>query len=210
MTAPLATAGWPLDKLVSALARAGWDDLTARAAAGLRTVLRALSDVLPHGSATGQTTAQQLADAAGLSERWVRRCLTLLEDMELITWTRGQIRDGRPIPSTIRVSKRGLADLVNRARRSITGRVEERAATTARRIRETLRSRNVRAPRRKTRDRAKHVVNTAEVSASPLPLTRRGTGHEVAPVSRTMLGKPRPQVGGAAARLRQAIAKANA
>ena len=159
------SAGWSLDRLVSALARAAWAELEPRAASGLRTVLRGLVDVLPHGSASGQTTAHQLADTTGLSERWVRRCLALLEDMGLITWTRGYILAGEPVPSIIRVSKRALADLVNRARRAMPERLQQRADELAARVRETIRTRST----RKQPGPAKTLVKTAELSTAPSP-----------------------------------------
>lgn len=169
MTAPPVSAGWPLDRLVSALARAGWDDLTGRVAGGVRATLRALADLLPHGSALGEVTANQIADASGLCNSWTRRCLSVLEDMGIITWTRGGITDGRPIPSIIKVSKQAVADLANRARRSLPPRLEERATATARRVRDTLRTRSTmhRRPRRPAR--TKHVATTALLSKTLPP-----------------------------------------
>lgn len=171
MSAPRVTAGWPLDKLVSALARAGWAELDKRRAAGYRAVLRALVDLLPHGSATGQVTAPQLADAAGMSERWVRDRLGWLEHAEVIRWHRGGIVQGRPTPSTITVSKRAIADLVNRARRQIPDRLRERADTTARRIRETVRLATLlRQPNQPKPARRRVAPVHAELNASPLSL----------------------------------------
>ena len=134
-----ATAGWPLDRLVKALAKSGWDVLTGRQGGGYRAVLRALADLLPPAPATGLVTAPQLADVSGLSEKWVRTILTNLETAGVIRWTRGTIIAGKPQPSLIRVSKRMLADLVNRGRKSGDARLARRAAATAKRINETLR-----------------------------------------------------------------------
>lgn len=134
-----ATAGWPLDRLVKALAKSGWDVLTGRQGGGYRAVLRALADLLPATSGSGLVTAPQIADVAGLSEKWARHILTQLEAAGVIRWTRGTIIAGKPHPSLIRVSKRALADLVNRGRRAGDDRLARRAAETARRIRETLR-----------------------------------------------------------------------
>lgn len=133
------TAGWPLPKLLAALARAGWADLDTGSAQGIRSTLRALCDLLPHKSALGQVTTNQVADAAGLSARWTARCLRYLEAVGLITWTRGQLLAGVPTPGVIKVNKRALVDLVRRARGQIDERVRARAAETSRRIRETLR-----------------------------------------------------------------------
>ena len=133
------TAGWPLDRLVKALAKSGWDVLTGRQGGGYRAVLRALADLLPPAPAPGLVTAPQLADVSGLSEKWVRTILTNLETAGVIRWTRGTIIAGKPQPSLIRVSKRALADLVNRGRKSGDARLARRAAATAKRINETLR-----------------------------------------------------------------------
>lgn len=133
------TAGWPLPKLLSALSRAGWADLDTGAAQGIRSTLRALCDLLPYQSGIGQITTNQVADAAGLSGRWTARCLHYLEEVGLITWTRGQLLQGTPTPGVIRVNKRALADLVRRARGHIDERLRARSAETGRRIRETLR-----------------------------------------------------------------------
>lgn len=134
------TAGAPLPLIMSALARAGWADLDTGAAQGVRSVLRALCDLLPHGSATGNVTTSQIADAAGLSGRWTADRLRVLEAMELITWTRGQIIAGRPTPGLIRVNKKRLVDLIRRARHAIDDRTRARAAETSARIRDTLRN----------------------------------------------------------------------
>ena len=134
-----ATAGWPLDRLVKALAKSGWDVLTGRQGGGYRAVLRALADLLPATSGSGLVTAPQIADVAGLSEKWARHILTQLEAAGVIRWTRGTIIAGKPQPSLIRVSKRMLADLVNRGRKSGDARLARRAAATAKRINETLR-----------------------------------------------------------------------
>lgn len=133
------TAGWPLPKLLAALARAGWADLDTGAAQGIRSTLRALSDLLPHGSALGQVTTNQVADAAGLSARWTARCLRYLEEVGLITWTRGMLLAGVPTPGVIKVNKKILALLIRKARGLMDERVRARAAETSRRIRETLR-----------------------------------------------------------------------
>ena len=133
------TAGWPLPKLLAALARAGWADLDTGAAQGIRSTLRALADLLPERSALGQVTTNQVADAAGLSSRWTARCLHYLEEVGLITWTRGQLLAGVPTPGVIKVNKGALALLIRKARRQISDRVRARADETARRIRETLR-----------------------------------------------------------------------
>lgn len=134
------TAGWPLPKLLAALARSGWADLDGGAQQGVRSTLRALCDLLPHGSGVGKITTAQVADAAGLSVKWTGRCLRVLEECGMISWTRGQVIAGRPRPGIIKVSKRVLADLVNKARKLLPERTAARATETAERIRTTLRT----------------------------------------------------------------------
>lgn len=184
-----ATAGWKLDRLVSALAKSGWDVLNGRQGGGYRAVLRALGDLLPSGSATGLVTAPQLADAAGLTERWTRHILTQLEAAGVIRWTRGTIIAGKPHPSLIRVSKRMLADLVNRGRTSADARLARRAAETSRRIQTTLRTATLsrrqppgpRHPVTVERPRSRSVAPRAELSAS-LPPYGEGPGVDPSPV----------------------------
>lgn len=134
MSASLPTAGWPLPSLLGSLARAGWGELDGRANAGLRTVLHGLEVRLPRASASGLVTEAQLADATGLSLRWVRRCLGVLERLGVIEWHRGGISAGKPRPSLIKVSKRVLVELIARARPEILERLARRAEATAARL----------------------------------------------------------------------------
>ena len=128
------TAARPTDSLMTSLARSGWGDLSGRSMQGVRSTLRALVDLLPHRSGEGLATAAQIADAAGLSERWVRRCLHLLEDAELIRWTRGGVSAGTPLPSHFRVSKRVLVALIQGARPVLAAIQRQRAERTAQRL----------------------------------------------------------------------------
>ena len=153
------TAGWPLDKLLGALSRAGWDELAGGNMQGVRSTLRALSDLLPHGSATGRTTVSQVADAAGLSVKWAGRCLRVLEECGLIVWTRGQVVAGRPRPGYIKVVKSALVALIQRGRELLPEIQRTRAAETLDRIRTTLRT--------------GRVVNRSPLS-EPAPTGRRG------------------------------------
>lgn len=202
------TAAWPLPRLVSALARAGWHELHGRRGGAYRAILRALCDLLPHGSATGHVTAPQLADAAGISERWARHILTGLEEAGLITWTRGGIIDGRPTPSLIRVSKQALADLVRRARPEHDAELARRAATTAQRLRDTLRLRTLRRsqPARSTarREPRRAAPVHAELSATLPPNGEVTQGS--APVIHTLITRPRPAPGPRLAELRRRLA----
>lgn len=134
MSAATLTAYRPTDSLMTSLSRAGWGDLSGRHMQGIRSTLRALVDLLPHRSGQGLATAPQIADAAGLSERWVRRCLGLLEDAEVITWTRGGVIDGKPAPSYFRISKRVLVALIGGARPMLAAVQRARATKTAARL----------------------------------------------------------------------------
>lgn len=127
------SAGAPLPSLMTSLSRAGWGDLAGREWQGVRTTLAALVAQLPHRSGEGLTTAEQIATSAGLSVRWVRRCLHVLEDLGLILWRRGGVQSGKPAPSHIRVVKKVLVDLI-RAARPLKDAADaaRRAATTAR------------------------------------------------------------------------------
>ena len=113
----MTTAHAPVPALVTSLARAGWGDLAGREWQGVRTVLRALVDSLPHRSGEGFVTEPQVAQRAGLSLRWTRRCLHVLEDLGVIVqWRRGGVIAGRPAPSWLRLSKRLLVALIEAAR----------------------------------------------------------------------------------------------
>lgn len=144
------TAGWSLPALIDAWSRAGWGPLTGRTGGAMRDILAALGRLLPSTSAAGEITAYQLADASGISDRWVRRCLTVLEISELIQWRRGTVIDGRPTAGWIRINKKSLAALVAYSRRELTGRLRARAAATIRRLQQTLRMRTIRRQRRRT------------------------------------------------------------
>ena len=61
-------------------------------------------------------TASQLADRAGYSERHVRRWLPILEDLGILSWSRGWIEEGRPQPGSMKINKAVLVDYVQDAR----------------------------------------------------------------------------------------------
>lgn len=176
MSAAVPTAWWPLDSLVRSLARAGWGTaLAGPAEAGLRTVLRGLVDVLDHRTALGETTAPQIADATGLSDRWVRECLARLVELGLVEWHRGGIVSGKPRPSIIKVVKARVVDLIYTARPELAQRLARRADVTAARIRSTLRQLTV-MPGKRHKPRSTHAevrsaLHSLEVSG-PLQGTR--------------------------------------
>lgn len=159
------TAHAPTPALLTSFANAGWGTLAGATWQGVRSTLDALARSLPYKSAAGFTSAPQIASRAGLSERWVRRCLCLLEDLELITWTRGQVVDGKPQPSHIRINKTRLVELIRLA-------LPAHSAKEARRRRETLeRVRAVKACYFKGKKRLFGFSpgSRAELSASPTP-----------------------------------------
>lgn len=137
------TAHAPLPSLLTSLARAGWGPLSGGALQGVRSTLTALVSQLPHGSGEGTSTAEQVALAAGLSGRWVRECLKTLEDLGLVTWTRGGVIAGKPAPSHFRINKRAVVALILEARPIKAAREAARAAATTERLK-TLRTGYVR------------------------------------------------------------------
>ena len=111
------TARAPVPSLMASLSRAGWGDLAGREFQGVRTTLQALVYSLPYASGQGEVTEAQVAQRAGLSLRWVRRCMHVLEDLGVIErWTRGGVVAGNPTPSYLRLSKRALVALIDAAR----------------------------------------------------------------------------------------------
>ena len=114
--APEPNASWPLPSLLTSLKRAHWGVLTGGRRQGVRSTLEGLAAQLPHVKAQGRTTVLQIAGAAGLSEDWCRQCLRCLEDMGVIVWHRGTIFEGKPIPSTFRIVKKKLVQLIRIAR----------------------------------------------------------------------------------------------
>lgn len=128
------TAGWDARYLRDTLARSGWGPLDGRSNAGLRTVLGALVGLLPYRSASGAVTVAQIADTAGLTERWVRVKLAELEQLGAIEWRRGWLDHGRPRPGWVRIVKTRLVEWIELARGVIASRRAARAAATASRV----------------------------------------------------------------------------
>ena len=95
----------------------GWGALNDVGRKGTRATLRAVILYLPFGSGEGYATVPQIAYKAGYSSRhWVGEMLADLEGIGLITWRRGGVYHGEPVPSYFRIDKQLLADLVNSAR----------------------------------------------------------------------------------------------
>lgn len=177
-----ATAYAPVPALLTSLQRAGWGDLAGREWQGVRTTLHALAAQLPHKSGQGWSTAEQVATAAGLSARWVRRCLALLEDMGVIEWRRGGVVAGEPAPSWFRIVKAAVVELI-RAARPI-----REAADAARRTATRARiaaARAVRRPAQRSR-RSAH----AELSASLPTPSGEDSRPQSSPVVRSTTATP--------------------
>ena len=175
MTAP--TAGWSLPSLLSYLGRHGWgDDLDGRRGQGLRSCLRALADLLPPGAAEGKVTAAQVSDAAGLSVRWTRRCLHTLENLGIITWTRGWLDKGKPRAGWLRVEKASLAAIASGLFDALAPRVARRREDLRARLaslsQHTQRScgpRPRRSPHPRPHSGHNPLSERAELSATPPP-----------------------------------------
>lgn len=142
-----------------------WGVLDGREHRGVRDVLRMLCQ-LQHSKAV-VITGRQLAKRVGLSEKWTRHCLHVLEALGIVRWTRGHIEQGRPRPGWITVRAGRLAQVVAHAREEArTARAQARAETNDR-IRRTIRNHTL-WPRKK---RHNPLSDQAELSAS-LPLSR--------------------------------------
>lgn len=157
------TAYWGTLPLIRSLSVSGWGALSGRRYQGLRSTLQALAHCLPSKSGEGMATAYQIADAAGLSDRTVRTRLAELEDLGIITWTRGGVIDGRPRPGFFRIVKRKLVALIADAKAALHDKLAKRRDDTAARL-SCLRQRAV-FKRRNTR---KSASSHAETTSSPL------------------------------------------
>lgn len=160
------TAGASGHVLMKALKRAGWGNLAGAEFRGVRGVYSALVDLLDPKSSQGKATAWQIAEHAGYTERWTRRCLHVLEELELIEWQRGGVVDGKPVPSWFRVSKRALLVLVSIARTAAAERQSEQQNRTRERI---ARYRLHRTTGRRKRRSVHAEVSTALLSIEEVP-----------------------------------------
>lgn len=116
----MSNAAQPAYQLVDALRRAGWGILRGSENRCARTLLETLAGTMRtlKTDARGYMTitASQLADRAGYSERHVRRWLPILEDLGILSWSRGWIEEGRPQPGSMKINKAVLVDYVQDAR----------------------------------------------------------------------------------------------
>ena len=116
----MTNAGQTAYQLVDALRRAGWGILRGSENRCARSLLETLAGTMRtlKTDARGYMTitAAQLADRAGYSERHVRRWLPILEDLGILSWSRGWIEEGRPQPGSMKINKAVLVDYVQDAR----------------------------------------------------------------------------------------------
>ena len=110
------TPYWQIPVLTRSLRSAGWGVLSGHEFQGVRTTLISLTDFLHDYSGRGWATAWQISTHSGLSERWTRRCLQILEQMRIIKWNRGGIVAGRTMPSLFSLNKKYLCELIKYAR----------------------------------------------------------------------------------------------
>lgn len=107
-------------QLVDALRRAGWGILRGSENRCARALLETLAGTMRSLKTDARgymtITASQLADRAGYSERHVRRWLPILEDLGILSWSRGWIEDGRPQPGSMKINKNTLVKFINDAR----------------------------------------------------------------------------------------------
>nr|DAQ55685.1 MAG TPA: helix-turn-helix domain protein [Bacteriophage sp.] len=117
----MANAGQTAYQLVDALRRAGWGILRGSENRCARSLLETLAGTMRtlktdrRGYMT--ITAAQLADRAGYSERHVRRWLPILEELGLLSWSRGWIEEGKPQPGAMKLNKTVLVKHVTDARK---------------------------------------------------------------------------------------------
>ncbi|MST49487.1 hypothetical protein [Mobiluncus porci] len=152
----------PAPVLLQSLTRAGWGELAGNEWQGVRSTLTAIV-ARSRGKSTLEATVWQIAQSAGLSEKWTARCLYILEGLGVIRWTRGEIVEGKPRPGLIAIMKATLLELIRQAwSQSSTAWARRRAATYARLQRLKNREANIR--------RSRH----AELSADLNGINRRG------------------------------------
>lgn len=116
----MSNAGQTTYQLVDTLRRAGWGILGGSENRCARALLETLAGTMRslRTDARGYMTitASQLADRAGYSERHVRRWLPILEDLGILSWSRGWIEEGKPQPGSMKINKSVLVDYVQDAR----------------------------------------------------------------------------------------------
>ena len=122
----------PIPVLYRSLARGGWGALAGAEWQGVRSTLGAL--VARHTRKGLDVTVWQVAQSAGLSEKWTARCLYILEGLGLIHWQRGLIELGKPKPGHVQIMRHVLLDLVRQAWKQGQSAWVARREATARRL----------------------------------------------------------------------------
>lgn len=116
----MTNAGQTTYQLVDALRRAGWGILRGSENRCARSLLATLAGTMRSLKTDARgymtITAAQLAARAGYSERHVRRWLPILEDLGILSWSRGWIEEGKPQPGSMKLNKNALVKIVNDAR----------------------------------------------------------------------------------------------
>lgn len=120
MVKQMTNPGMTAYQLIDALRRAGWGILRGSENRCARSLLETLAGTMRSIKTDGRgymtITAAQLADRAGYSERHVRRWLPILEDLGILSWSRGWIEEGRPQPGSMKLNKGVLSKYVEDAR----------------------------------------------------------------------------------------------
>lgn len=116
----MTNAGMTAYQLIDALRRAGWGILRGSENRCARSLLETLAGTMRSIKTDARgymtITAAQLADRAGYSERHVRRWLPILEDLGILSWSRGWIEEGKPQPGSMKLNKGVLSKYVEDAR----------------------------------------------------------------------------------------------
>ncbi len=163
----------------------GWGALNDVGRKGTRATLRALVLSLPFGSGEGYATVPQIAYKAGYSSRhWVGEMLADLEGLGLITWRRGGVYHGEPVPSYFRIDKQMLADLVNSAREQCAAELAAMRVRMRKRLEKWRWRRYIAARKRRPREGENAAITTQTASSHG-----------------TVTGHPTPQGGEAPARV---------
>lgn len=161
-------AGAPLLRIIDALERARW--AAEPHERGRRRVVAALAAMVNDRTGHGVATVAQVADRAAYTPEWTARMLAWAEELGEITWERGGVIAGRPVPSRFRVVKAALLGYLDAARLAHAERLAARRDATHARI--TARQATGRAltgPQRARRGRFRRPVHV-EVSSTLPPL----------------------------------------
>lgn len=122
----------PAPVLWQSLVRGGFGALAGREWQGVRSTLGAIIACSRAGSV--ETTVWQVAQSAGLSEKWTSRCMAILEALGVIRWYRGEIQNGRPLPGIVQIIKARLLELVREAWNRSSRKWAARRVETAKRL----------------------------------------------------------------------------